>query len=99
MRTLALVVCAALPARQVQDLVGLAQQNGWDVWVIATPNACAFIDQPLLTAITGRPIVVDASETPLPHFSASVVAPATFNTLRKWSQGIADTYALTLLLD
>ncbi|WP_338255013.1 flavoprotein [Dictyobacter halimunensis] len=99
MRTLALVVCAALSAGQVQDLVGLAQEDGWDVWVIATPNACSFIDQPLLTALTGHPVVVSATEISLPHFTAAVVVPATFNTLRKWSQGVADTYALTLLLD
>lgn len=99
MKVLALVVCAALSARQVQDFVVLAQQDDWDVWVIATPNACAFIDQPLLTGLTGHPVIVQATALPLPHFEAAVVAPATFNTLRKWSQGIADTYALTLLLD
>ncbi|GHO87931.1 flavoprotein [Dictyobacter formicarum] len=99
MNALALVVCAALSARQVQDFVVLAQQDNWDVWVIATPNACAFIDQPLLTGLTGRPVIVYAPTLPLPRFSAVVVAPATFNTLRKWSQDVADTYALTLLLD
>lgn len=99
MKTLALVVCAALSARQAQDLVVLVQRDGWDVWVIATPNACTFIDQPLLTALTGRPVMVDATGLPLPHFTAAVVVPATFNTLRKWSQNVTDTYALTLLLE
>ncbi|GCE19495.1 flavoprotein [Dictyobacter kobayashii] len=98
-KALALIVCAALSARQVQDFVLLAQHDNWDVWVIATPNARAFIDQSSLTRLTDHPVTVDTPTLPLPEFGAAVVVPATFNTIRKWSQGIADTYALTLLLE
>jgi phosphopantothenoylcysteine decarboxylase len=107
-RSLAVVVCAALSAKTVQEFVEIAQQAGWDVWVIATPNARSFIDEPLLGALTGHPVTIfvsthmDVSVSPqeaLPAFSAIVVVPATFNTLKKWAQGLADTLALTLLHD
>jgi malonyl CoA-acyl carrier protein transacylase len=38
------VVCAAPPAAELQDLVKLAQAAGWEVAVTATPDALAFID-------------------------------------------------------
>src|SRR6266508_2186805 len=50
------IVCAAPPAAEVQDLVKLAQAAGWEVAVTATPEALAFIDEPLLAAITGFPV-------------------------------------------
>jgi phosphopantothenoylcysteine decarboxylase len=34
-----LIVCAAPPAAHVQDLVKLAQADGWEVAVTATPEA------------------------------------------------------------
>ena len=97
MRKLAVVVCAALSAQRIQELVRLAQQDSWDVWIVATPKACGFIDEPLLYALTGHPIIVTAPALSLPTFGAVVVVPATFNTLKKWAQGILDTYALVLL--
>jgi hypothetical protein len=54
--TLYVVVCAAPPAAHVQDLVKLAQAAGWEVAVTATPEALAFIDVPLLEAITSFPV-------------------------------------------
>jgi hypothetical protein len=33
------IVCAAPPAAEVQDLVKLAQASGWEVAVTATPEA------------------------------------------------------------
>ena len=95
--TLALVVCAAVAGRTVQKLVVLAQADGWDVWVIATPNArSTFIDLPLLEVLTGH-TVYSEGDALLPAFAVVLVIPATFNTLRKWAQGITDTLALRLL--
>jgi hypothetical protein len=79
------IVCAAPPAAHVQDLVKLAQADGWEVAVTATPDALAFIDAPLLEAITGFPVrhrwrEPDEPES-VPEASAIVVAPATFNTI------------------
>ncbi|GER88414.1 flavoprotein [Dictyobacter vulcani] len=97
MRKLAVVVCAALSARYIQEFVRLAQKDRWDVWIVATPKACDFIDEPVLHALTDHPITVTEPALPLPTFDAVVVVPATFNSLKKWAQGILDTYALVLL--
>jgi phosphopantothenoylcysteine synthetase/decarboxylase len=97
------VVCAAPPAAEVQDLVKLAQAAGWDVAVTATPEALGFIDAPLLGAITGLPIrhrwrEPDEPET-VPEADAIVVAPATFNTINRWVAGITNTVAVGTLCE
>jgi phosphopantothenoylcysteine synthetase/decarboxylase len=98
-----IVVCAAPPAAQVQDLVKLAQAAGWEVAVTATPEALAFIDAPLLGAITGLPVrhrwrEPDEPET-VPEANAIVVAPATFNTINRWVAGITNTVAVGTLCE
>src|SRR5713101_7821713 len=96
-----MIVCAAGPARYVQDFVIPAQVAGWEVCIIPTPNAVAFLDVPLLTELTGRSVrgeyrAPDTSET-FPPCDALVVVAATFNTINKLALGIADTRALTIL--
>jgi hypothetical protein len=102
-RMLYVIVCAAPPAAQVQDLVKLAQAAGWEVAVTATPEALAFIDAPLLEAITGFPIrhrwrEPDEPES-VPEANAIVVAPATFNTINRWVAGITNTVAVGTLCE
>jgi phosphopantothenoylcysteine synthetase/decarboxylase len=97
LKKLAVLVCAALSAKYIQDLVTLAQQDRWDVWIIATPNARAFIDESLLLQQTQHPIIITPPTVPLPSFDAAIVVPATFNTLKKWTEGLTDTYVLALL--
>ena len=58
-------------------------QRDWRVQVIATPAALDFFDQ---TAIASQGDVI-------------IVAPATYNTINKWAQGISDTYALGVLAE
>ena len=55
-RVLYHIICAGPPAADAQILVELAQAEGWDVCVIATPQAVRFIDVPLLERLTGRPV-------------------------------------------
>jgi phosphopantothenoylcysteine synthetase/decarboxylase len=98
-----LVVCAAPPAAEVQDLVKLAQAAGWEVAVTATPDALAFIDAPLLATLTGFPVRYrwrepDEPET-VPEANAIVVAPATFNTINRWVAGITSTVAVGALCE
>jgi phosphopantothenoylcysteine synthetase/decarboxylase len=97
------IVCGAPPARDAGRLVQLAQAEGWDVCVIATPSARSFIDSPAMEAATGHPVrseykQPDAPDV-LPPPDAIVVAPATFNTINKWAAGISDTLALGLLTE
>ena len=98
-----LIVCGAPPARDANRLVQLAQAEGWEVCVIATPSGRSFIDPAALEAATGHPVrseykQPDAADV-LPPPDAIVVAPATFNTINKWAAGISDTLALGLLTE
>jgi hypothetical protein len=40
------IACAAPPAMDVQVLINLAQRDGWDVCLIATPRAFQWLDVP-----------------------------------------------------
>jgi Flavoprotein len=102
-QVLYLVTCAAPPAMDVQVLIDLAQQDGWEVCLIATPRAFQWLDVPGLAERTSHPVRHDyklpGEPDVLPEPDAIVVAPATFNTLNKWAAGIADTLALGLLCE
>lgn len=67
-KTLAIVVTAAGPAGDVDQLITFAAQEGWNSTVLATPNARAFIDEPLIEQLTGIPVRWDytsrRSDTP-----------------------------------
>jgi hypothetical protein len=98
-----LVVCAAPPARDVQVLVDLARNAGWETCVVATPRAFQWIDAPALSDRTGHPVRYDyklpGEPDLLPPPDAIIVAPATFNTINKWAAGISDTLALGLVCE
>jgi phosphopantothenoylcysteine synthetase/decarboxylase len=101
-RILSVIVCAAGPATAIGSLVTQAQQRGWTVQVIATPAALDFFDQAAIEKQTGSPVKSQYSKpgaprSPIPD--AVVVAPATYNTICKWAQGISDTYALGILAE
>jgi phosphopantothenoylcysteine decarboxylase len=100
-RVLLLVVCAAPPASQIDELVRMLRADSWDVHVIATPAALSWIDVELLAAHTGHPVQSEprrpGEPKSLPKGSALVVAPATFNTINKWASGINDTLAMGVL--
>lgn len=104
-RHLAVVICGAEPAADVAMLIKAAQQKGWSVSVVATPQALAFVDVPALEELTGRPIrseqrVPDPeSKREVALTDAIIVAPATFDTINKLAAGIADNYALTLIAE
>ena len=97
------LACGSPMARDVGILVELAQLDGWDVCVIATPDGEKFIDMAALQAQTGHPVRTQY-KTPgepdlLPPPDAMIVAPATVNTINKWAAGITDTLVLGLLVE
>ncbi|MBB2910901.1 phosphopantothenoylcysteine synthetase/decarboxylase [Streptosporangium becharense] len=99
---LQVIVCAAGPAADAGRLVRAAQGEGWTVQVVATPAALDFVDVDELGRQTGRPVrsrYRTPDEPKPPRADAIVVAPATYNTVNKFAQGIADTYALGLLAE
>jgi phosphopantothenoylcysteine synthetase/decarboxylase len=101
-RVLSIVVCGAGPAIEFISFVRMALDRGWDVQVIATTAALAFFDQATVEALTGNPVRSQYSPPGSPRSripDAIVVAPATYNTINKWAQGSADTYALGVLAE
>jgi phosphopantothenoylcysteine synthetase/decarboxylase len=102
-RVLYVIACGSPAARNVSVLVDLAQQQGWTVCVVASPDGRKFIDVPALAAQTGYPVRSyyknPGDPDVLPEATAIVVAPATVNTITKWSAGIADTLPLGLLVE
>jgi phosphopantothenoylcysteine synthetase/decarboxylase len=98
-------VCAAGPAPHAETLVRAAIERGWDVCTIATPAAWdgGFVDATALEAATGRPVrhrYRRANESGRwPKADAIAVAPMTMNTVTKWADGHADTYALGVLTE
>jgi phosphopantothenoylcysteine decarboxylase len=97
------VACGSPAAGHIGQLVRLAQQAGWRVCVVATPDGRHFLDAPALTAQTGYPVRSEYKRPGdvdvLPVADAIVVAPATVNTVNKWACGIADTLALGVLIE
>ena len=99
---LTVIVCGAGPASEIGQLVKLAQEHGWTVQVVATPAALGFLDVPALEAQTGSPVRSQYRSPGEPRSrpaDAIIVAPATYNTINKWAQGISDTYALGILAE
>lgn len=97
------IACAAPPAREVGRLIRAAQEDGWDVCLIATPSAKRFLDIPALEDMTRHPVRSTYKEPGepdvLPPPDGIIVAPATVNTINKWALGICDTLALGLLVE
>jgi len=89
------------PARLLGDFVRFAQDQGWDVCAIVTPDSTEFLDVTQLEALTGHPVRVHYKHPDepdvLPPPDAFVVVPATFNTVNKLAAGISDTLALGLV--
>jgi phosphopantothenoylcysteine synthetase/decarboxylase len=97
------IVCACPPARDVGQLVELAQERGWDTCVLTTPLARRFVDVDELAALTGHPVRSEykhpGEPDVLPPADALIVAPATVNTINKWAAGICDTLALGIVVE
>ncbi|MGX1806107.1 flavoprotein [Nocardia sp. NPDC055321] len=83
------LVTGSPPARDVGKLVAIAQADGWDVCVIASPDGKRFIDVDALTVKTGHPVYSEYAEFEqpglLPAADAMIVAPLTCNSLAKWA--------------
>jgi phosphopantothenoylcysteine synthetase/decarboxylase len=97
------LVCGSPASRDVGTLVSLAQEAGWEVCVVSSPDALKFLDVPRLAAQTGHPVrhhyKYPGEPDLLPAAEAMIVAPATVNSVNKWAAGIADTLVLGLIVE
>lgn len=95
------IACGAGPAAELAALVDLAKGAGWDVCVGATPAGRAFVDADRLARLSGRPVRHDYSgrSGAWPPADGIIVAPATLSTVNKLAAGIADSWALSLLIE
>ncbi len=97
------VSCGSPAAQFVPSLVRTAQEGGWTVCVITSPNGRKFADIDTLERVTGFPVRSEykdpAEPDVLPPADVVVAYPATFNTLNKWVLGISDTLAVGLLCE
>ncbi|WDZ84552.1 flavoprotein [Micromonospora cathayae] len=102
-QVLYVIVCGSPLAGRVDRLVELAQRDGWQVCVVATPDGAKFVDAAALARQTGHPVRTSyknpGDPDVLPPPDALVVCPATVNSVNKWAAGITDTLALGLLVE
>lgn len=108
-KTLYLIACAAPPSRRLSVPIRAAQEAGWDVCVILTPDAYRWATEDAegeieaLRKLTGHPVrhryKLPSQDDVLPPQDALLVAPLTSNTLNKWAAGISDTLALGLITE
>jgi hypothetical protein len=49
-------MCGSPVTQDASKLVSLAQARGWEVCVVATPDALKWLDVPRLVAQTGHPV-------------------------------------------
>ena len=107
-RKLLLGVTGGIAAYKACELARLFVKAGWQVQVVLTAHAEAFVTPLSFQALTGRATrtaLFDAAhEAAMGHIElarwpdAIVIAPATANTLAKLAQGLADDLLTTLCL-
>lgn len=97
------LVTGSPAARGVGQLVELANADGWDVCVVASPDARKFIDVRGVARQTGWPVRSEYKEPDepdlLPSPDAMIAAPVTCNSIAKWATGVSDTLPLGLLVE
>jgi phosphopantothenoylcysteine synthetase/decarboxylase len=100
---LALVACGSPLAAEVHEIAAYGADVGWEVRVVATPSALAWINAAAVERVTGfRPLVDQRQPGQVKRFptpSRVLVCPATFNSVNKLAAGIMDTYAAGVLCE
>jgi phosphopantothenoylcysteine synthetase/decarboxylase len=94
-----LIVCGAASARLVPDLLRALAQFELPIYTLLTESAQQIISPYHLADQQGHSLIDSYFDPALLNGRAAgvtVVAPATFNTLNKMSQGLADNLPLSL---
>jgi phosphopantothenoylcysteine decarboxylase/phosphopantothenate--cysteine ligase len=107
-RRILVAVTGGIAAYKVPELIRILRRAGACVRCAMTPDAQAFVSPLVLQTLTGQPVrtsFVDPSqEREIDHIALAdwaelvILAPATANTLAKFSCGLADNLVCALLL-
>lgn len=108
MKNILLGITGGIAAYKSASFARLLIKNGYDVRVIMTASAQAFITPLTLQALTGNPVHIDlldeTAELGMGHIELAkwadllIIAPATANTIAKLAMGIADDLLTTVCL-
>ena len=85
------------------DRIRTEQANGFEVRVVATPQAAEWLDADEIEALTGyrleSPMLTPDNSWLVPPANRVLATPVTLNTLTKWADGHSDNLALGLLCE
>lgn len=108
MKNILLGITGGIAAYKSASFARLLIKSGYDVRVIMTASAQAFITPLTLQALTGNPVHIDlldeSAELGMGHIELAkwadllIIAPATANTIAKLAMGIADDLLTTVCL-
>ena len=108
MKNILLGITGGIAAYKSASFARLLIKSGYDVRVIMTASAQAFITPLTLQALTGNPVHIDlldeTAELGMGHIELAkwadllIIAPATANTIAKLAMGIADDLLTTVCL-
>ena len=108
MKNILLGITGGIAAYKSASFARLLIKNGYDVRVIMTASAQAFITPLTLQALTGNQVHIDlldeSAELGMGHIELAkwadllIIAPATANTIAKLAMGIADDLLTTFCL-
>ena len=101
-RRIALMVTGGIAAMRTPMTARFLRKAGADVVAFASPQALRYVAEDALAWATDAPVVTRLSPdaehlSDAAPFDAYLVAPATYNTLNKFSLGIADNPLLATL--
>jgi phosphopantothenoylcysteine decarboxylase/phosphopantothenate--cysteine ligase len=103
-RNILLGVTGSIAAYKAVEIARRLIEEGFDVRVVMTKAACNFITPLTFEAVTGKPVLTDVFSDPYSHINLSkeshllLIAPATANTINKFSCGLADDLLSNLWL-
>lgn len=108
MKNIVIGITGGIAAYKACSLVNYYKNEGYNVDVIMTKNACEFITPLTLETLSGNKVVTDMFDTPdyreVKHISLAkkadlfIIAPATANILGKVANGIADDMLSTTIM-
>ena len=103
-KSILLGITGSVAAYKAIDLIKILKQEGASVRVIMTEASKRFVTPLSVELAAGERVYADMFELPLSHVGLPasadlfIVAPATANSISKYSQGIADDMLSTALL-